>query len=202
MTALTSSPASTPSSASTAMHAASRPARVLAALFMLVVAVAVFLVQEPFVAAEANLAADIARVGVSGQAASLGPVVWVGIGTPAVMAMRITSLCSTVVLVTPVLLLGAALMYGLRRAHLHRILAGVVVGLAIVVAANQARYLLLAWLGTSFGHDAFLLGHHWIGAIGVLALFALALFLTVRIAIGGITRPSARFTPATTDDRN
>ena len=60
----------------------------------------------------------------------------------------------------------------------------------------------LAWLGTSFGHDAFLLGHHWIGAIGVLALFALALFLTVRIAIGGITRPSARFTPATTDDRN
>ncbi|MDO5627158.1 MAG: hypothetical protein Q4G43_02445 [Mobilicoccus sp.] len=169
------------------------PIRALLAFAFLAAAALVLLVQEPFVQAEAQAAATLARAGLVGEAASAGPIVWVGIGTADVMAMRITALCSTIVLVTPVLLLGAALLYGLRRAHLHRILGGIAVGLALVLVANQARYLMLGWLGTTFGHRAFLLGHHWIGAIGVLALFALSLFLTVKIAAGGIERPSSRY---------
>ena len=161
--------------------------RTLGALLLAAVAALLLLDKAPFIAAEAATAARLATATLPGAAVAVGPRVFVGVGTPDVLGMQITPLCSTVILAAPVLLVGAALFLGLRRAHLHRIALGTLVGLTLVVTANQARYLLLGWLGLHYGRTGFLLGHHWIGALGVLVAFAAALFLTVRIAAGGVT---------------
>lgn len=160
--------------------------RTLGALLLAAIAALILLDRTPFLAAEAGAAARVAGV-LPGAAIAVGPRLFVGVGTPDVLGMQITPLCSTVILAAPVLLVGAALLLGLRWAHVHRIALGVAAGLVLVVVANQARYLLLGWLGLTYGRTGFLLGHHWVGALGVLVAFAAALFLTVRIAASGVT---------------
>lgn len=162
-------------------------------LGLLAAALLIVILRDAVAVLEASAAADITGPLLPGQSQSIGNLVFLGLGTPARAAMAITPLCSTVVLIVPVLLIGAAMFTWLRQALVHRIAAGVAVAAVLVIAANIGRYVLLGILLVSFGRDAFQIGHHWIGAIGVLALFGLALLLMVRIATGGVDRPSARF---------
>ncbi len=111
-------------------------------------------------------------------------VVWTGIGSPALLGMRLTLLCSTGVLLVPLLLAGGALVAWLRRCPLPRVLAGVALGLAVAVAANQLRFALLVALWRAYGEGGFVFGHQYAGSLLVIILFALSMYLMVRLAAG------------------
>lgn len=163
-------------------RAASRPGFVLGAA-LVVVAVVAFLAQGSFRTAEASLTSHVVGLFTSGRSTSYSSIVWFGVGTPTVSGLQITTLCSTVILVTPLMALaGLALM--VRGLEIRRAVSGLIVSLAIVIACNILRYALAAFALQKWGTDGFDLVHHYIGSLLVIAGFAVAFILLLRIATG------------------
>lgn len=91
-------------------------------------------------------------------------IAFFGLGTEHAMGLRITAGCSSALLIFPLLLLGAGFMLG-GRSTVPRILAGTVVGAAVLVVTNQLRLCLIAWASQSWGLDGFGWSHTVFGSV-------------------------------------
>lgn len=172
------------------MTTARRALRLVPALALAAIAVALVAFWSAWIRTESSwTAALLGRVFGPGTGAA-EDVFWTGIGTPAMLGMRLTTLCSTVVLLVPLCLLGAALVLGLRRSPLPRIVAGIIAALGVAALANQVRLALLVGLWRWQGQAGFDLGHRYLGSIEVIILFGLSMYLMVRIATGGRRTPT------------
>lgn len=147
-------------------------------------AVVLFVTWNSIIRAEALFTAYVLRFVYGPGTGAAGDTVWTGIGSPELFGMRLTVLCSTYVLLIPLLLLGATMALWLRRAPLWRVLLGCAASLVVAIAANQIRFVMLVALWRGAGQAGFDLGHRYIGSLEVIALFALAMFVAVRVAAG------------------
>lgn len=162
-----------------------RAARLGTAATLAAAAGALLLAWDALTPAESRWTAIALRLVFGPGTGAAGDVVWTGIGTDRLLGMQLTMLCSTVVLLAPLCLLGAALFAGLRRSPAWRIAAGTGAALLVATLANQLRLALLVVLWRWQGQSGFDLGHRYLGSIGVIILFAVSMYLMVRIAIGG-----------------
>jgi exosortase/archaeosortase family protein len=98
-----------------------------------------------------------------------------------VTGFQITTLCSTVILVTP-LLAAAGLMLLVRPLALGRVLVGLAIGTGIVTLCNLLRYGFAAIAMQTWGSDGFELVHRYLGSLLVIAGFIAAVILLLRFA--------------------
>ena len=133
-------------------------------------------------AAEAQLARLLVGTIASGRAVASGPVVYFGIGTPQVTGLSITTMCSTTVLIVPLLLLAVAVI-GITRARLSRVGMGLAVGVTLAVTCNMIRFASAAWAYSAYGRDGFDLVHRYVGSLFVIAGFITAILLLLRISL-------------------
>lgn len=165
--------------------AAGRALRAGQATILAAAATALVVGWSRLIPTETSWTAKLLRHVFGGGTGAAGDTVWTGIGTPAMLGMRLTTQCSTTVLLVPLCLLGAALTVGLRRSPAWRIALGVAAALAVAVAANQLRLALLVVLWRWQGQGGFDLGHRYLGSVEVIVLFGVSMYFMVRVATGG-----------------
>jgi len=151
------------------------------ALLLIAGAVALLAFQVRFRAAEAVVAARLMDPFVAGTTAPAGPIVWFGLGTDGVTGFMITPLCSTVILVTPLMAL-AGVMLLVRPLSTGRTLVGLAIGAAIVAACNLFRYCFAAFALQRWGEPGFEAVHRYAGSLLVIAGFITAFILLLRLA--------------------
>ncbi|MDQ1131381.1 exosortase S [Microbacterium sp. SORGH_AS_0888] len=140
------------------------------------------LAQERVRDGEAQLARLLIGLITPGRASAAGPIVYFGIGTGEVTGLSITTMCSTTVLILPLLLI-AAVVAGLARTAQPRIIAGLAGALALAVTCNVIRFAGAAWAYAAFGMDGFDLVHRYIGSLFVIAGFIAAIVLFLRVSL-------------------
>jgi len=133
-------------------------------------------------AAEAQLARLFVGAVAPGRAVASGAIVYFGIGTPEVMGLSITTMCSTTVLVVPLLLLAVAVV-GITRARTARVGLGLLVGVGLAVSCNMIRFASAAWAYAAYGREGFDVVHRYIGSLFVIAGFVAAIVLLLRISL-------------------
>lgn len=170
-----------------------RVGRLVTAGALAIAAAALIATEATTRAAEAILAREFIGLVAPGRAVAAGPIVWFGIGTPEVMGLVITTMCSTTVLAVPLLLLAVAIM-GITRAPSNRVGLGLLVGLGIAVFCNMVRFASAAWAYGAYGREGFDLVHRYVGSLFVIVGFVLAIVLLLRISLreSGPRRPPAR----------
>jgi len=132
--------------------------------------------------AEAQLARAVVAALTPGRAVASGSIVYFGIGTPEVTGLSITTLCSTTVLVVPLVLLAVAVL-GITRARSARVGLGLIVGVTVAITSNMIRFGSAAWAYNEYGREGFDLVHRYIGSLFVIAGFIVAIVLVLRIAL-------------------
>ena len=132
--------------------------------------------------AEAELARAFVAALTPGRAVASGSIVYFGIGTPEVTGLSITPLCSTTVLVVPLVLLSVAVL-GVTRARMSRVGLGLAVGAAVAIASNLIRFGSAAWAYSEYGREGFDLVHRYLGSLFVIAGFITAILLALRLSL-------------------
>lgn len=153
-----------------------------AGLLLLALAGLLLVVQPQFRAVEAVVTAWVVGAATEGRSNAAVDVVYFGIGTADVHGIQITPMCSTVVLLVPLLAIGGVLMLlgsvPFRRAALA--LAG---ALAIAVACNVLRYVGSSVALQRWGTTGFDLVHEYVGSLFVIFGFAGAVLLQVAVSV-------------------
>lgn len=171
-----------------AVTPAARPVRhhgehVLLAALAAAAAVAALATANRIHPLEARLvAATLAPLADGGTAAS-GNVTYFGIGTAAVHGIQITPMCSSVVLVVPLLLLSAVLALVTRGSRTGSVAVGLAASVVLVIACNTLRYLGSALALQGWGEQGFDVVHEYAGSLFVIAGFAVAFLLQLRLAL-------------------
>lgn len=163
-------------------HAASSsftPLRTVAALAFLAAAVLLLAGNDAVRAAEAAAAAHPIGLAVPGDAVASGDIVVFQLGRADVLGMRISFMCSTVVLAAP-LLLAAAAVTPFGRFAARGLAQGLAGSLLIVVVANLLRFTLIAFAYATWGREGFDLSHHVVGSLVVIVAFVAASAYFVR----------------------
>jgi exosortase/archaeosortase family protein len=153
------------------------------------IALAAFLMieQNAFKAVEASVTAWVLQFFTAGGTASADDVVYYGLGTHSVNGLQITTLCSTVILVTPLLAL-AGVMLMVPRFRLTYVARGLLTGLVLVILCNFLRYCSAALAMQLAGREGFDVIHRYLGSILVILGFAAAFILLLRIGVNGRLR--------------
>lgn len=102
--------------------------------------------------------------------------------------LRITIQCAIALYVGPILILGG-LMSSLTRLPLVRVLGATALAVVLMVTLNQVRFVLLAVVLATWGHDAFDWAHSLGGSFLMLFGLAASLFLFFRIIMGAVRPP-------------
>jgi exosortase/archaeosortase family protein len=150
--------------------------RIVAGLLLIAVAVALILQQSAFRIVEAKVVAVMIDWFTRGHAVSNGYTIFFGLGTHEVHGIAITTLCSSVILVTPLLALGGVELL-FRRFSFFPLLLGLVGALVLAVLCNVVRYVLAAIALQDWGTEGFELIHHWLGSLLVIFGFAVSFLL-------------------------
>jgi len=153
------------------------------ALGILLILLAVFLMiqQTAFRTVEATVTAGLVGLFTHGRVQSAGDVVYFGLGTGNVHGILITTLCSSVILVTPLLALAGILLF-LPGFRMLRIASGLLLALAIAVTCNMLRYAGSAFALQTWGTSGFDVVHEYAGSLLVIFGFAGSFILLIRIA--------------------
>lgn len=157
-------------------------ARALLAFALAAVAALLILVEADTRTLEAELARIVVDAVSPGRAVASGSIVFFGIGTPEVTGLSITTLCSTTVLIVPLLLLTVAVV-GITRARPARIALGLAIGLTIAVSSNMVRFGLAAWAYSAAGREGFDLVHRYAGSLLVISGFVAAIVVLLRVSL-------------------
>lgn len=107
-------------------------------------------------------------------------VAYFGLGTPHVIGLQISAGCSSAMLISPILLIGAGFMLG-GRSTVPRILAGTGIGAAVLVLTNQLRIGMIAWFSQQWGLDGLGWAHTVFGS--VLSLVGVAASVTALLLV-------------------
>lgn len=133
-------------------------------------------------AGEAILAREFIQLVAPGRAVAAGPIVYFGIGTAEVTGLNITTMCSTTVLIVPLLLLAVAII-GITRAPTARVGLGLLVGMGLAITCNMIRFASAAWAYGAYGREGFDLVHRYAGSLFVIVGFVAAFLLLLRISL-------------------
>jgi len=169
--------------------------RVFGGLVLIALAVFLMVQQVAFRATEAKvIAAMLAFVTHTGAqtTGSDGSLIIFGFGVPNpnVNAIGITTMCSSVILVTPLLIL-AGIMLMVRSFRLGRVFAGLGVALVLSIFCNMVRFAGIGLALRAWGMTGFNIVHHWVGSVFVILGFAASFLLLIRIA-AGTRKPAAK----------
>ncbi|HWU59244.1 MAG TPA: exosortase S [Microbacteriaceae bacterium] len=156
---------------------------------LILIAVAAFLMiqQDAFKTVEASVTSWVLQFFTAGGTASAGDVVYYGLGTDSVNGLQITTLCSTVILVTPLLALAGVLLM-LPRFRVRFVARGLGLALALVILCNFLRYCSAALAMQLAGREGFDVVHRYLGSVLVILGFAAAFILLLRIGANGRLR--------------
>lgn len=151
------------------------------ALTIALIAATVFLLgaNEIVRTVEARIVALAIGLVVPGTSDSVADVVVFAAGGPGGLGLRISFMCSTVVLLAP-LLLTAAVVAPFQRFSARNVVRGLAVSSLIAVAANLVRFVMIAYAYYSWGGDGFNVTHHLVGSLFVIACFVAAFAVLVR----------------------
>jgi len=114
-----------------------------------------------------------------------------GVGSGQEYGLRFTTMCSSVILVSPLLVLGGIMLL-VRSFRLGRVFAGLGVALALSVACNMIRFVAIGLALHKWGMPGFDIVHHWFGSVFVILGFAASFVLLIWIAGGRKKTPVAR----------
>jgi len=170
--------------------------RVFGGLALIALALFFVVEQAAFRAVEAKTIAALLGLLTHTRTVTMsGSYVYYGFGTDNINAFGITTMCSSVILVTPLLVLGGILML-VRSFKAARVLAGLGVALAVSIFCNLVRFVAVGLALRKWGMPGFDIVHHWIGSVFVILGFAASFLLLIWIAAGGkkteIVRPVAK----------
>lgn len=167
----------------------------LVPVVFLVAAVALLILQNAsFRGFEARCARPIVGlVTGAGSSSAVRDVVFFSLGTNHAVGLRITTGCTTVVLLVPYLLIMAAIV-AKSTVPVTRILAATAIGAAMLVTVNVLRLTVIAWATSVWGlKRGFEISHFLVGSILALAGFAAAMVVSVRLlTLGGGARHRPR----------
>lgn len=139
---------------------------------------------------EAVVAAAMFGVGTPTLASPGASIVYFGLGRPHAFGLDITPECSSGLLIAPLAVVGAALLWR-RRIRVARVLAGMAVVGGLLVLGNQLRVGLIAWLIKALGlRTGYEWGHVVAGSLVSMVFIAGGLALLVWIVATG--RPAQR----------
>lgn len=114
-------------------------------------------------------------------AASRAPIIWFGLGSPGAFGLVITPDCSSALLITPLCVLGVALLIP-RKLAVHRVMKALTVAAVILVAGNLTRIgviaLAIRMAGIGTGYQV---GHLVLGSL--ISIICIAVSLTVLTVI-------------------
>lgn len=159
-----------------------RAGSALIALALVAGAIALLVEQGGVRVLEARLMGVVVAPFLHGTTSAAGPTLYFGLGTNDVAGLTITALCSTIVLIVPVMLLGAALLC-VPRIRVRRIVLAAGMALLLVVTANFARYALAAYAYQQSGREGFDLVHRYVGSLLVIAAFVASIVLILVIVL-------------------
>jgi exosortase/archaeosortase family protein len=166
-------------------HSAS-PTRLAPAGLLVVLAALLVLENDAFRAFEARSARPL--VGLlthTGTSRAVGDVIFFGLGTDDALGLKITTGCTTVVLLVPFLLIMAAIA-AKSPVPVTRVVAAATVGSAMLVVVNLIRLTGIAWATSVWGlTHGFEISHFLVGSIFAIVGFAAALVVSVRLLVGG-----------------
>lgn len=154
---------------------------VLLAACLLGCAAILFLVNVPFREFEALTAASWLRFMMPPEVfASTDAVIATSIPDGPI-AFRITSECTAIVLIAPILTFGAVL--SLRSAHMRgRILAATAIGVSVVFAVNQVRIGIIVLATQLFGlKPGYEISHVFVGSVIGIVGFIAGIVLMLRV---------------------
>ncbi len=159
-----------------------RARRTILVALLLTIAALLISAEAETRAGEAMLARAVIAPFTPGRAVASGSIVYFGIGTPEVTGLSITTLCSTTVLVVPLVLLSVAVL-GVTRARSSRVGLGLALGVIVAVTSNMIRFGSAAWAYSEYGREGFDLVHRYLGSLFVIAGFIAAILISLRIAL-------------------
>lgn len=159
-----------------------RVLRMFGGLVLVAVGVSLLLYETVVRADEASLAGHWFGLFLAGPVQTSRDLVFFDWSKGPLVAVQITQECTVALLAGPLLFLGAGLL-AFTRAAWHRLLVGLAVGLAVVIAVNQVRLALIAVSTQHWGISGYDVSHKFVGTVLVLAGFTLAVLLTIRIAV-------------------
>lgn len=122
-----------------------------------------------------------------GGVSAAGSIFMITSSPDGAIAFRITTECTSIVLIAPLMVFAAALL--LRRGtSTGRVLAGTAVMVVVIEAVNQGRLGVIAWSTHTWGlHPGYDISHTFVGSVIGVAGFAIGLLLM--LAIIGVRRP-------------
>lgn len=172
--------------ASRAPRAVDRVARALFAL-ALSGSIAWMLLQAETVRTwEAQLAAWWMDPWIAGGATAFDDTFRLWISDDHLVAFQVTAECTAVILLAPLLALGAALMLSTRVTWLRGVI-GITASSLIMLLVNQVRLALIGWSTQQGGLEAgYEFGHRFAGSVVGIAGFAVGLI--VLLAVAGVRR--------------
>ena len=149
--------------------------------------------QEALIPIEAFLTSKVVALFTYGKTVAADAIMWIGLGSGEVHGLMITPLCSTIVLLAPIVLLAGGLML-FPRFELHNVVRGLLIAVPLAVVGNMIRYVLVAFALQVWGMPGFDIMHHYVGSVFVLLCTALSIVLLLIISARGRVlnrRPSA-----------
>lgn len=173
------------------------PGRVLSGLLLIAVAVFFMLKQTQFRVIEARLTAQVLGLVTATRSYSIGSSMFFGVGTPNVEAIGLTTMCSTLILVTPLLILAGFLLM-IRSFAVKWVALGLVLTVALVSVCNMIRFAAMGFAQRTWGRPGFNFVHHYAGSVFVILGFVAAFILLLKIAAHSRAR-SNRAQPAADD---
>jgi exosortase/archaeosortase family protein len=160
-----------------------RALRVIAAGVLCGTALSLLIYQYQFRHLEAVVAAHLYRLFTPVLAASRAPVLWFGLGTTTAYGLVITPECSSALLIVPLCGLGMLLLIP-RRLAVNRVIRGLIVAGAVMVAGNLLRIGVIAiavrYGGLGAGYQ---LGHLILGSIVSIVCIGIGLTLLTVILV-------------------
>ncbi len=169
-----------------------RPGRLLGAGLLVAAAAALALFSDAAITLEAQMVATVLDVFTSGSTSSIGHLVWTGIGTDAIHGFLITPVCTSLVLIGPILVFtGVLVLLGRKRADWT--LLGGLLALAVAVGANTVRFILIAAAWQLWGEVGFDIMHYYVGSVLVILASALAIVLLLVVSSTGRLQPPRRW---------
>lgn len=159
---------------------------------LLFIAFGAFLIvmQDALIPIEAFLTSKVLALFTYGKTIAADAIMWIGLGSGEVHGLMITPLCSTIVLLAPIVLIAGGLML-FPRFELRNVVRGLLIAVPLAIVGNLIRYVLVAFALQVWGMPGFDIMHHYVGSVFVLLCTASAIVLLLVIsARGRLTRRS------------
>jgi exosortase/archaeosortase family protein len=153
-------------------------------------AILAMLHQESIRSSEAWAMAWVFDRMLGGSSYSVRDVIFHNIGGGQPFGLMVTGLCSSAVLIAPVLALSG-LLFLMGRIAVPRLARAAALALLIVIVSNGLRFFMIAGAQQAWGEQGFSIMHHFLGSFVVIAGFVAAIIVLVRAGKTGRGRRAA-----------